>query len=213
MSAGKVILNVVGRAVRETGQAMDRLGLTIAASKAYETTLSRHRKVMPVNSLMPQTGSAFVAPTANVIGNVSISSGGSVWYSTVLRADQAAHHITIGENSNVQDRSVLAAHGGSISIGNDVTIGHGALIEGNVRVGDQCLIGQGCILGADVTVEGGSIIAAGAVVLPRTTVPAGQMWAGNPAAFVRAVKPAEAATFQEQATHYVQLADQHAKEF
>jgi gamma-carbonic anhydrase len=206
--------NVFGRALREKGQALDRLGLRIGASLAYETTLTRHRTIMPVGvDRKPEVADAFVAPTASVIGNVRVADGASVWYSSVLRADQVPNTITIGANSNVQDRSVLSAQSGSIHIGEEVTIGHGALIDGHVSVGAKCLIGQGSILCESVTVGSGSIVAAGAVVLPRTEIPPGQMWAGNPAAFVREVKAEETQQFSAQATHYVELAAQHKKEF
>ena len=94
----KVVQNVLGRAIRETGQAIDRLGLTIGASKAYETTLSRHRTIMPVGTeYAPEVSNfnTFVAPTAAVIGNVNIADGVSVWYGSVLRADTA--NIFIGK--------------------------------------------------------------------------------------------------------------------
>jgi gamma-carbonic anhydrase len=213
MRTAKTVVNTFGRALRESGQAMDRLGCNIAGVEVYKSTLSRHRMVMPLGIDFHPVVSAkqtFIAPTAAVIGNVNIAEGGSVWYGAVLRADTHETSISVGARSNIQDRSVLT---GSINIGQGVTVGHGALMEGTITIGDNCLIGQGSIIGTGCVVEAKSILAAGAVLLPRTTVPTGQMWAGNPAKFVRACKPDEMATFEPQAVHYMELGAEHAKEF
>lgn len=207
------IPNTFGRALRESGQALDRLGCTIEGTEIFRSTLSRHRSVMAVGVDHAPSVSAvntFIAPNASVVGSVSVAEGASVWYGTVLRADQEGASMTVGKNSNVQDRSVLS---GNVAIGASVTIGHGALIADGVTVGDHCLIGQGSNIGAGCTVESKSILAAGAVLLPGAVVPSGQLWAGNPAKYTRDCKPEETATFEKQAQHYVELAAQHAKEF
>ncbi len=214
MNAGRHATNLLGKALRETGQALDRLGLTISGVESFRSTLSRHRQVMPLGvNYAPEISSTktFIAPTAAVIGRVSVAEGGSVWYGAVLRADTEEAAIKVGKNSNIQDRSVLL--GGKINIGEGVTVGHGAIMEGNVTIGDHCLIGQGSIIGNDCTVQSKSVIAAGAVLLPRTVVPSGQMWAGNPAKFVRPCKPTETATFEPQSKHYMDLAADHSKAF
>ena len=112
-----------------------------------------------------------------------------------MRADKYA--IKIGENSNIQDHSVIqcvvdanTAFPPNTVIGANVTIGHGALLT-SCLVGDQCLIGQGSVVCEGCTVGTGSIIAAGAVLPPQTHVPSNQMWAGNPAKYMRDVTDAE----------------------
>ena len=213
ITIGRTVVNGVGKALRESGQALDRLGLTISGETIFQSTLSRHRAVMPVGiDYLPQVSNdkTFIAPTASVIGDVNIASGGSIWYGTVLRADVEGASISIGTSSNVQDRSVII---GKVSIGNNVTVGHGALMDGNIDIHDNCLIGQGSIIGTDCVVETNSILAAGAVLLPRTTIPKGQMWAGNPAKYVRDCKPEELKTFEVQAKHYVELAAEHHNSF
>ena len=205
--------HLFGKALRESGQAMDRLGCTISGAEVFRETYSRHRQLMPisVDRAPSVSSSSFVAPNASVIGNVSIGENASVWYGTVLRADKAASsNISIGKGSNVQDRSVLS---GDITVGENVTIGHGALMSNNVSVGDNCLIGQGSVCSANVTIEANCILGAGAVVLPGTTIPTGQMWAGNPAAFVRDCTAKEISDVTKQSAVYVNHGKEHAAAF
>ena len=86
---------------------------------------------------------AYVAPTAEVIGNVALAENSSVWPSCVLRGD--AGTITIGENTNIQDRTIVS--GGDVSVGDNVTVGHGAVIAGSVEVQSESFVGMGAILG------------------------------------------------------------------
>lgn len=114
-----------------------------------------------------------------------------VFYNAVIRGDNGK--VVIGSNTNVQDRAVITTIGvasTNVFIGSNVTIGHGAIINGST-VADNVLIGQGSVLEEGSNVGKNSIIAAGAVVLPGTAVPEGQLWAGNPAQFVRNLKNEE----------------------
>ncbi len=202
--------HLFGKALRESGQALDRLGLTILGSELFKETYSRHRTIMPISvDRAPEvSSSSFVAPNASVIGNVKIGDDASVWYGTVLRADKSSNSkIEIGAGSNVQDRSVLS---GDVSVGKDTTIGHGALMSDNVSIGDGCLIGQGSVCSSDVTIESNAILAAGAVVLPHTTIPAGQMWAGNPAIYIRDCTTAEIDGIKKQSEGYIKHGKEHA---
>jgi len=206
------VQHLFGKAVRESGQALDRLGLTISGTESFRSSYSRHRKLMSVDvDRTPDVAeSAFIAPTASVIGNVKLNDESSVWYGSILRADSTNCNIVIGKKTNIQDRSVLT---GNITIGDNVTVGHGALMSGDVTIGNNVLIGQGSIISSDSVVESKSIVAAGAVVLPRTTIPSGQVWAGNPAVYVRDCKPTEIATQIPQSNHYFELAKTHATSF
>jgi len=203
------VQHLFGRAVRESGQALDRLGLTISGVETFRSSYSRHRQLMSVDvDRSPDVAAnAYIAPSASVIGNVSLSDDSSVWYGSVLRADSTSSRIVVGKKSNIQDRSVLT---GNITIGDNVTVGHGALMSGDVTIGNNVLIGQGSIISSDSVVESKSIVAAGAVVLPRTTIPSGQMWAGNPAVYVRDCKTTEISGQIPQADHYCKLASAHA---
>lgn len=203
----KKVPHLLGKALRETGQAIDRLGLSISGNEVFRETLSRHRTVMPisVDRYPSVSSSSFVAPNASVIGSVHIGDDVSVWYGTVLRADSS--NIKIGKGSNIQDRSVL---NGDISVGENVTIGHGALMSEKVSIGDNCLIGQGSVCSANVMIESNCILGAGAVVLPGTTIPSGQMWAGNPAAFVRDCTSKEISAITTQSAGYVKHGKEHA---
>jgi len=200
---------LIGRAIRESGQALDRVGLNITGSKKYLEPFSRHRQIMPLANIIPNSEAAvFIAPTASVIGSVNLHQNSSVWYGTVLRGDTG--NITIGSASNVQDRTVIS---GSVSVGNNVTIGHGALISDGVSIADNCLIGQGSVLSDNVEVGENAMIAAGAVVLSGTSIPSGQMWSGNPAAYSRDCTAAEIKGFTAQAEGYVATAKEHVGAF
>ena len=176
------IANVFGKAIRETGHAIHRLGCTIGGNEAFRETFSRHRTIMPMVHAAPVVSpEAFVAPSASVIGGVTLNSNSNIWYGAVLRGDKDA--ITIGANSNVQDRALLSA---GVQVGTSVTIGHGAILE-KCHIGNGALIGQGSIIQEGSIIGESSIIAAGAVVMPETEVPEGEMWAGNPAVFKKKV--------------------------
>lgn len=122
---------------------------------------------------------AFVAPTAVLIGDVTVSEGASIWFGAVLRGDNSA--IVIGAGSNVQDNCVIhCAEDLPTVVGENVTIGHMAMLEG-CRIGDGALVGMGAIVLQRASVGARSLIAAGAVVGEGTEIPAGVLAAGVPA--------------------------------
>lgn len=206
------IAHYFGKALRETGQAMDRFGLSLVETEIFRETFTRHRTLVNMVEKSPSVASgSFVAPCASVIGDVQLSQNASVWYGTVLRADVSA--IKIGTNTNVQDRSVLnTVSNMDVVIGDDVTIGHGALLT-SCSVADKALIGQGSIIQAGCSIGSEVIIAAGAVLLPNTTVPSGQVWAGNPATYMRDATAEDKKSFIAGASHYVGVAAEHNKCF
>lgn len=119
----------------------------------------------------------------------------------MVRADK--HRVKIGSNTNVQDRAVINTvtsldngFPADVTIGEEVTIGHGALLT-SCTVGSRVLIGQGAIVQAGADIGSDSMIAAGAVVLPNTVVPSKQLWAGNPAKYVRDLTDEELAGVQK----------------
>ena len=124
-------------------------------------------------------GDAFIAPTAVLIGDVVVSAGASVWFGAVLRGDNSA--IVIGKGSNVQDNCVIhCAKDLPTLIGENVTVGHMAMLEGCI-IGDGALIGMGAIVLQRAQVGVRSLIAAGAVVGEGMEIPPGVLAAGIPA--------------------------------
>ncbi len=122
--------------------------------------------------------SAFVAPGAAVVGDVTIGSEAIIWYGCVLRGDD--HWIRVGPRTSVQDGTVihvsLETH--PTDIGADVVIGHGVRLHG-CTLQDRCLIGIGAIVLDGAVVESGAFVAAGALVAPGKRVPGGELWADN----------------------------------
>lgn len=131
---------------------------------------------------------AFLAENAVVIGDVVMGDQCSVWYSAVVRGD--VNTIRIGDRVNVQDGAVLHCtyERAALTIGNDVSIGHNAIVHG-CTIHDNVLVGMGAIVMDHVVIGEGSVIAAGAVVLQNTIVPPGSLMAGVPAKRVRDVGP------------------------
>ncbi len=152
---------------------------------------------------------AFVAPSADIIGNVRLGAGSSIWYQCVLRGDLEA--IRIGTRSNIQEHSVLhTSHGVSPCIvGDDVTVGHRVLLHG-CEIQDGCLVGMGSIVMDRAVLEAGCLLAAGSLVTERKVLRGGFLYAGSPARQVRALSPEEQAFLSQSASHYVEMASKHA---
>jgi len=159
----------------------------------------------------------YVDPEATVIGRVTLGPDSSVWPTAVIRGD--VHTITIGARTSVQDGSVLhvthegpySPGGGPLVIGNDVTIGHRALLHA-CTVGDRCLIGMGSILLDGVIVEDEVLVGAGALVPPHTRLAARTLWVGSPARRVRDLTEREVESLAYSAAHYVRVKDRYREE-
>ena len=136
--------------------------------------------IIELDGKTPQVAEdAYVAPTAVLIGDVTVAAGASIWFGAVLRGDNSA--IVIGEGSNVQDNCVIhCADELPMIVGANVTVGHMAMLEG-CRIADGCLIGMGAIVLQRARVGSGSLIAAGAVVGEGVEIPPGVLAAGIPA--------------------------------
>jgi carbonic anhydrase/acetyltransferase-like protein (isoleucine patch superfamily) len=168
--------------------------------------ISSYKGIAPVIA-----DSAFVAPGAHIIGDVHIGANSSVWFNCVLRGD--CYHIRIGENSNIQDNTVIHVTQGQFAtiIGNYVTVGHSAVIHG-CTVKDRCLIGIGAIVLDDVTIGEESFIAAGSLVTPGTVIPPRSMVMGAPASVRRQVTDEEVVRINEHWKHYVEYKNQYLLE-
>lgn len=159
--------------------------------------------IMDYKGISPKIDeNAFVAPNATVIGDVEIAADSSVWFGAVLRGDESP--IRIGRGSNVQDNAVLHCdHNSPMLIGDNVTIGHGAIIHGAV-IGSDTLIGMGAIVLNGANIGEGCIIGAGAVVKENAEIPPFSMLVGVPAKVIRTLDDAAIAERRKQ-SYYVPL--------
>ncbi len=146
--------------------------------------------------------SAYIDDSAQVIGDVEIGEESSVWMCVVIRGD--VHRIRIGRRSNVQDGTVVHVMKDThaTTIGDDVTIGHAAVVHG-CTIEDRCLIGMGAILLNGVHVGTGSIVAAGTLIPEGVRIPSGSLVMGSPGRIRRTLGEAEAAEIQMYADRYV----------
>lgn len=149
--------------------------------------------------------SVYLASGAQVVGDIEIGENSSIWYNAVLRGD--SNPITIGKNTNVQDNAVLHVNRNrGLTIGDDVTIGHGAIVHG-CTVGSNVLIGMGAIVLDGAVIGDNCIIGAGALVTQNKIIPEGSMVYGNPAKIVRQLTQEEVMSVKESAKHYCEAAD------
>ncbi|WP_324644535.1 gamma carbonic anhydrase family protein [Pseudarthrobacter sp. LT1] len=151
--------------------------------------------------------SAFVAPSASIIGNATLGTDASAFYGVSVRADTAA--ITVGAGSNLQDNVVLHADPGfPCTVGQRVSVGHAAVVHG-CTVEDDCLIGMGATILNGAVIGAGSLVAAGAVVLEGTVVPPRSLVAGVPAKVRRELTDEEFDGVRANAARYVELSAKH----
>src|SRR4051812_37004620 len=151
---------------------------------------------------------AFVAPTATLIGDVTVEKGASVWYGAVLRADICT--IVVREGANVQDNCVLhGAPGETVVVGRNVTVGHGCVVH-CAEVGEQALVGNASTLLDGARVGPRTLVAAGSVVTPGTELPAGVVAAGIPAKATKSIEGTSSEFLVEHnAAYYRELAERH----
>ena len=153
--------------------------------------------------------SAWVADTAQVIGNVVLGENASVWFGTVVRGDTEA--ITIGAGTNIQDASVLHADFGQpLVIGERVTVGHQVMLHG-CTIGDETLIGIGAIVLNGARIGKNCLVGAGALVTEGKEFPDGSMILGSPAKVVRQLTPEQIEGLRQSAQHYKTNAQRFAK--
>jgi gamma-carbonic anhydrase len=151
----------------------------------------------------------YVAPNATILGQVSIRSGSSVWFQSVIRAD--INEIRIGEKTNIQDGSILhVADRYGLTIGDQVCCGHRAILHA-CMIGDRVLIGMGAIVldGAEVGI--GSIIGAGTLITKDSRIPPGSLVLGSPGKVVRTLRPSEQKGIEELAEKYVAVAKHYGR--
>ena len=166
--------------------------------------------ILEYDGQKPDTGkAAFVAENATVTGDVTLKQDSSVWFGAVIRGD--GPHIEIGAGSNIQDGCVLHADPGfPLTVGNKVTVGHGAILHG-CTVGDGSLIGMGAIVLNGAKIGRNCIVGAGALITGGKEFGDGNLIVGSPAKAVRKLTPVEIASNLSSAKHYVEQAKEYAK--
>ncbi len=153
---------------------------------------------------------SWAAPTATLIGKVRLQAGASVWFGAVLRGDNEL--IDIGENSNVQDGTVMHTDMGSpLTIGKGVTIGHNAMLHG-CTVGDYSLIGINAVILNGVRIGKHCIIGANALIPEGKEIPDGPLVMGSPGKVVRELTEAQMKMLEASAAHYVHNAQRYARD-
>ncbi|MCI1858494.1 MAG: gamma carbonic anhydrase family protein [Sporolactobacillus sp.] len=153
--------------------------------------------------------SVFIAPGAQIIGQVELSAKVSVWFNAVLRGDEAG--IFIGEGSNIQDGTVVHVDANDpVIVGKHVTVGHNVVLHG-CTVEDGALIGMGATILNGAVIKKGALVAAGALVLEKQVVEAGTLVAGVPAKERRQLTPANVDYVKRDSIHYIKQAQRYLK--
>ena len=158
--------------------------------------------IYEVDGITPQVAeSAWVADSAEVMGDVALGEEVSIWFGVVVRGDTSA--IRIGNRTNIQDASVLHSDVGMpLTIGCGVTVGHKAMLHG-CTVGDDSLIGIGAVVLNGAKIGKGCLVGAGALVTEDKAFPDGSMIIGSPAKLVRSLTPEQLQGLRHSAEHYV----------
>ena len=168
--------------------------------------------IVELDGVVPTIGEGvYLAPTAVLIGDVRVGDRCNVWFGTVLRGDAASSYIEIGAGCSIQDNAVIhCADDLPTVIGDDVVVGHGALLEG-CTIDDRALIGMGSIILQHVHVGAGAMVAAGAVVSERTEIPGSVLAAGVPARVKKELSGSALAWTDSAAGHYQQLREHYLR--
>ncbi len=150
---------------------------------------------------LPEDGSAWIAPSADVIGDTTVGANASIWFGAVVRADNTP--IAIGRGSNVQDGAILHSDPGyPLTIGEEVTIGHRAILHG-CTIGDRVLIGMGTIILNGAVIPNDCVVGAGSLITERRTFLSGSLIIGSPAVVKRPLSEEEVAGLVNAAGIYV----------
>lgn len=214
MTLGAKVVTAASNAARSLGQSLDKMGAAIEVAK-YTERLVPSTRFVAVNNIAPTVNAdtAFIAPSANIVGDVTIGPSSSVWYNSTIRGD--GNKVTIGSNTNIGDCVVLhiAEIQGDFatSIGNNVSIGpnsiiHAATVKDDVCIGAGSQILDGAVIGSNVFIEPGTI------VTPGTKIPDGEVWSGSPAKLARKVTKEDIEYIQSHSNEMSSLALLHAGE-
>lgn len=170
------------------------------------------RKFMAIKGKSPQIAeTCFIAPSADVIGDVTIGEGSSVWFQCVLRGDVMP--ITVGKNTNIQDGTVVHGTLGKHEavIGDNVTIGHQCMIHG-CEIGDLAFIGMGAVVLDGAVVAPKTFVGAGALITQGMKTESGYLYLGSPAKKIRPLKQEELDFLPQSAKNYMMYTEWYEKE-
>lgn len=164
--------------------------------------------LIPFKGALPTINdSNFIAQSAQVIGTVSIAEDVNIWFGAVIRSDVAT--VSIGRRTNVQDNAVVhVSTGYPTQIGDDVTIGHGAIVHG-CTVGNRVLIGMGSIVLDGAIIGDDTMIGAGSLIPPSKVIPAKSLVMGSPGKVIRSLTEEEIADLKASAERYVSYAKEY----
>lgn len=165
--------------------------------------------LLPYKKIMPTVGNnVFIAENAAVIGDTVIGDESNIWFGCTVRGD--VNDIRIGKRTNIQDNSVIhvTRKVSGTYIGDEVTVGHGAILHA-CTIGDQAFVGMGACILDEAVLEPRSMLAAGSLLTPRKVVPSGQLWGGAPARYMRDLTQEELDFFAISADNYVRLGKEY----
>ena len=165
--------------------------------------------LLPYKDITPTIGKdVWIADNASVIGDTVIGDESNIWFGVTIRGD--VHEIRIGKRTNIQDHTLIhtTRNVSGSYIGDEVTIGHGAIIHA-CTIEDQVLVGMGAIILDEAVMEKNSMLAAGSVLPPKKRVPSGQLWGGTPAKYMRDLAQEELDFLPVSADNYVKLAQDY----
>jgi len=198
---------------RVVGVALDNAGKGMEVTK-YSEKLVPSTRFVALDDVVPKVSDeCFVAPSASVIGDVTIGKHTSVWYGAIVRGD--VNSVNIGEGSSIGDRAVV--HVAKIqgdhatSIGNHVTIASGAMVHA-ASLGNGVVVGESAQVLDGATVGDGAVVEPASIVTAGTKVPSGELWGGAPAKKIRVLTEEEIAQSKASAFEIIELASQHEAE-
>jgi len=168
--------------------------------------------IRPYRGKMPQVAaSAYIDPSAVVIGDVVVGEDSSVWPCAVIRGD--VHYIRIGSRTNIQDGSVLHVMKDicPLVLGDNVTVGHAVTLHG-CTIESRCLIGMGCVILNNAKIGSGSIVAAGSLIPEGMVVPPGSLIMGHPGKIRRVTLPSDLEAIDQYAARYVDYKNTYLQE-
>ena len=163
--------------------------------------------ILPVNNIYPQIpDNCFIAENSTIVGDVKFGNNCSVWFNAIIRGD--VHSIEIGDRSNIQDGAVIHCtyQKANTVIGNDVSIGHRAIVHG-CTVHDHVLIGMGAIIMDHAVINEYCIIAAGSIILENTICESGYIYAGSPAKKIKPISEDQRKLLDKLPNNYIMYSD------
>jgi len=214
LSLGARFVNASSQALRKIGGSLDSLGSKLEVAK-YTEKLVPSTRFVAVDGVAPTVSkqAAFIAPSANVIGNVNVGNQSSIWYGATVRGD--VNTVTIGNNTNIGDRAVVhvAKIQGDLPtvIGNDVTIEPGAVVHA-CTIEDKSIIGSNAQVLDGAVVSSNCIVGPGSVISPGTKLESGFYYSGIPATQTRPLTEEEIASIPTTAKDTAELALEHCWE-